>query len=139
MVLGVLFLGLLVIFILVVPGLAIGYALRAGAASAADAAALACAEQGTISRYGDARGQVYRETVAVDPVAGPQAGAAAWMSNLRSLPLQTVSFVAIPSGAACTVSATVQATVPILDLLGRGRQTYRWTTHAEAKAFVTPP
>lgn len=138
-VLGALFLGLLSIFILVVPGLAIGYALRAGAASAADAAALACAEQGTILRDQDARGDVYQESVAVDAVAGPQAGAVTWINNLGHLPLQTVSFAAVPSGADCTVTAVVQATLPILALLGHGRRTYRWTARAEAKAYVTPP
>lgn len=136
---GVLFLGLVLIFMLAIPGLAIGYALRAGASSSADAAALACASQATITNYVDARGHVYQETAAVDSTAGPQAGATAWGNNLWYLPLKTVSFAATASGADCTVEAVVQATIPILQLLGSGRQTYQWTTYAEAKAYITPP
>jgi hypothetical protein len=43
---------------------------------AADAAALAGAGQQVVRTLTDARGIVYCETVAVDPVAGPQAAAA---------------------------------------------------------------
>ena len=63
LVLGVLFLGLVMILLLVVPALAIAYAEHAGVQSAADAAALACASRATITQYVDARGEVYKETV----------------------------------------------------------------------------
>ena len=139
LVLGVLFLGLVLILLLVIPGLAIGYAEHAGVQSAADAAALACASRATITQYVDARGEVYKETVAVDTTAGPEAAATAWGDNLAYWPLQTVSFVAIPDRAHCTVQVEVRSTVPILQILSRGRQTFEFGTTAQAKAYITPP
>lgn len=139
LVLGVLFLGLILILMLVVPGLAIGYALRAGTASAADAAALACASNATISQEVDARGHVYRQTVVVDAAVGPLAAATTWSRNLGHLPLTSVAFNAMASGPDCSVTGVVQATLPILHLLARGRQTYQWATYAEAKVQVTRP
>ena len=137
LVLGVLFLGLVLILLLVVPGLAIGYAEHAGVQSAADAAALACASRATTTEYVDARGEVYRETVAVNPTAGPEAAATAWGNNLAYWPLRTVSFAALPAGAHCTVHVEVRSTIPILRLLHR--VPFEFGTTAQAKAYLTPP
>ena len=125
------------ILLLVVPGLAIAYAEHAGVQSAADAAALACASRATTTEYVDARGEVYRETVAVDTTTGPEAAAAAWGDNLAYWPLQTVSFAAIPSGAHCTVQVQVRSTIRILRILHRGSLDFGTT--AQAKAYLTLP
>ena len=125
------------VLLLVVPGLAIAYAEHAGVQSAADSAALACASRATTTEYVDARGEVYRETVAVDTTTGPEAAAAAWGDNLAYWPLQTVSFAAIPSGAHCTVQVQVRSTIPILRILHRGP--LEFGTTAQAKAYLTPP
>jgi len=50
-------------------------AARAVVRAGADGAALACASQATLTKQVDARGEVYSETVAVRPNAGPQAAA----------------------------------------------------------------
>jgi uncharacterized membrane protein len=139
LVLGVLFLGLVLMLMLVVPGLAIGYAERAGVQSAADAAALACAAQATVTQYVDARGNVYGTTVAVDPSAGPLSAAAAWVANLRWWPVRTLAFAATPSGADCTVAAEIEATIPSLRLLGSGRESYQWAVSAHARAYAAAP
>ena len=125
------------ILLLVVPGLAIAYAEHSGVQSAADAAALACASRATITQYVDARGVVYRETVAVNPTAGPVAAASAWGNNLAYWPLQTVSFAALPAGAHCTVQVQVRSTIRILLILHRGP--FEFGTTAQAKAYLTPP
>jgi len=139
LVLGVLFLGLVLIFMVTVPGLGIAYAEHAGAQSAADAAALACATEGTITTSVDARGVIYGRTVAVDPDAGPRAGAVTWGRNLAYWPLATVSFAATPTGADCTVRAVVRSQLPLLSLLRAGQRGLRWGVSAEAKAYATPP
>lgn len=113
-------LGLLIVALVAVPGLALGYFLRASAASAADAAALACASQAVVTQEVDARGVVYAREVAVDPVAGPAAAARAWAAALGRVPAaRTAAFAAQAAGAECRVRAAVGADFGLGGLLGR--------------------
>ena len=117
--LGVIFLSMVLLLMLLVPGLAIAYADRAELQSAADAAALACAGRTVVTDLVDARGDVYARTVIVDGVAGPWAAAQAWADNLTRWPVHTLSFLATVRQAHCTVSVAVRAAVPLLRLMGR--------------------
>lgn len=139
LILGVLFLGLVLVVMLTVPGLALGYAEHADVQSAADAAALACATGATTIDLVDVRGVVYQRIVSVNPRSGPQAAAAAWGRNLAFWPVETLAFAAMASGADCTVAVEVRSTIPILSILGPGRGGLHWRTTAEAKAYAVPP
>lgn len=138
LVLGVLFVALGLVAMLVVPGLAIGYAEHAGVQSAADASALACASQARITEYVDARGEIYQETVAVNKTLAAQAGAVVWGDNVAFWPVRTVFFAAVPAGAHCTVQVEVRSTLPVLQLVGSDARTLRFGTTAEARAYLTP-
>jgi hypothetical protein len=130
---------LLLLFVLAaLPFLSAGYleGTRWYVQRAADAAALAGAGRQVIQTQTDARGIVYCETVAVDPVAGPQAAATYWASNTVSQPsLVTQSFSAVPSGGTITVQATVQAPGGALILVGQ--PDVNWSVLAEAQAQNT--
>jgi len=131
-VLGVLLLGIVLVVLGGVVGLALTVALRAGAQSAADAAAVACAARVTVATLVDARGVVYGTQVEVDAAAGPEAAAVVWGDNLALLPgLGTAAFAATPSGADCTVSAVVTGG-PASRL--PGGPPARWPVVAEAAA-----
>ena len=134
LVLTVLFMGLVVVAVFAAVGLGLGYADHAGAQSAADAAATACATQGVITKTVDARGTIYSETVKVNPETAPGAAAQAWGRNIAYWPVRTEAFAAVASGAHCTVSAWVRARIGVLGLLGRNR--VAWTVEAKAKAYV---
>jgi hypothetical protein len=100
---------------------------------AADAAALAGAGQAILTRQTDARGQVYCQTLAVDPVAGPVAAARYWQADTAALPsLVTAAFAATASGNRLTVAATVQ--VPSGGFVFWGFSTLSWTVQATAEA-----
>ncbi len=137
LVLGLLFIALVLVLMLAVPGLATGYADRAGVASAADAAALACASQAIVTQQVDARGNVYQTFATVDVASGPTAAAASWSVNLRRVPVRTVSFAATPSGPDCTVVAKVQASIGPLAVIAR--RTLTWSVRAEARTYVKAP
>ena len=130
-------LGLLILALVAVPGLALGYFLRAAASSAADAAALACASQAEVTTQVDARGVVYGRVVAVDPVAGPAAAARTWAAALRRVPAaHTAAFSARTAGAECLVRAAVGADFGLGGLLGRAGFEVR--VAADARALAAP-
>lgn len=139
LVLAVLWLALGGLLLLTVPGLAITYAERAAAQSAADAAALACAAQATVTRTFDARGMVYSEVAVVRALAGPAAAATAWGLNVALIPLQTVTFAATPSGSYCRVEVAVHSTLPAFSLLSPARHGLGFVVSALARAYVTAP
>ncbi len=136
--LGVVFLSMVLLLMLLVPGLAIAYADRAEVQSAADAAALACAGRTIVTDLVDARGDVYGRTVAVDGAAGPHAAARAWAENLTRWPVHTLSFVATVQQAHCTVWVAVRAAVPLLRLLGRPGGGLVLRAVSEARALPVP-
>lgn len=136
--LGVVFLSMVLLLMLLVPGLAIAYADRAQVQSAADAAALACAGRTIVTDLVDARGDVYARTVAVDGVAGPRAAAQTWADNLTRWSVHTLSFVATVHQAHCTVAVAVRAAVPLLRLLGRPGGGLVLRAVSQARALPVP-
>jgi hypothetical protein len=100
---------------------------------AADAAALAGASQQVVAQQTDARGIVYCETVAVDPLAGPQAASVYWSADTgQASGLATTRFVAAPNGDTLTVQASVR--VPGGGMILVGQPSVSWTVLAEARA-----
>jgi hypothetical protein len=101
---------------------------------AADAAALAGAEQQVVIREVDARGIVYCETVAVDPVAAPQAAESYWRRDTASFPgFATLAWQAVPQGRTLTLQATVSVPPGGLEPL-LGGASVSWSLLAEAEA-----
>ncbi len=99
---------------------------------AADAAAIAGAGQAILEKQTDARGQVYCETVAVNPSTAPTVAAQFWQNNLASMPsIQTVAFSAVPNGATLTVTATVSMPGGGFTLVGQN--SLSWSLLAEAE------
>lgn len=90
-------------------------AARAVVHSAADAAALGCASQATITSQVDARGEVYGHKAAVDPTRGPQAAAAWWQRSMvqAGFPgLYLAHWSVSVSGAVCVVQVADNLTPP---------------------------
>jgi len=88
---------------------------RAVVRSGADGAALACASQATLTKQVDARGEVYSETVAVRPNAGPQAAASWWRQAMLQAGFPNLhihSWLVSVSGAVCVVEVTAYVTPP---------------------------
>lgn len=138
LVLGTLLLGVLLVLLLAVPALALVFAVRAGAASAADAAALACASQAEVTVELDARGAVYGREAAVDPAAGSAAAALTWSANAAGVRgLRTIAFAASAAGADCTVRAQVAVADAALAALGWPR--FEIGVSAEARAYAVAP
>jgi hypothetical protein len=120
--------------VLALPVLSAGWLLgtRSAVQRAADAAALAGAGQAIVAAQSDARGNLYCEDLAVDPVQGPATAARYWTRNARLLlSLQTESFVALPAGRTLQVLAIVRAPGGGLVFAGASRVT--WTVTAEAE------
>lgn len=86
---------------------------------AADAAVLTGAQQAVIREEVDARGAVYCESLAVDPVAAPAKAAEAWQANVASQPsLRALSWVPAPDGMRFSVQSTVSLPPGGLILMG---------------------
>ena len=90
-------------------------AARAVVRSATDAAALGCASQATVTSQVDARGEVYSQTVAVDPTAGPLAAATWWRRSMvqAGFPgLYLAHWGVSLSGAVCVVQVAANVSPP---------------------------
>lgn len=86
---------------------------------AADAAALAGAQQAVVREEVDARGAVYCESLAVDPVAAPGKAAETWQANVASQPsLQALTWVPAPDGMKFGLQSTVSLPPGGLILMG---------------------
>lgn len=88
---------------------------RAVVRAGADGAALACASQATLTKQVDARGEVYSETVAVRPNAGPRAAVSWWQQAMLQAGFPNLyvhSWQVDVSGAVCVVQVTAYVTSP---------------------------
>lgn len=90
-------------------------AARAVVQSSTDAAALGCATQADVTQLTDARGEVYKTTVAVDPTAGPQAAATWWQRSMLQAGFSGLylrQWTVHVSGAVCVVQVATNLTPP---------------------------
>ena len=111
-------------------------AARAVMRAGADGSALACASQATLTKQVDARGEVYSETVAVRPNAGPQAAASWWQQAMLQAGFPNLyvhSWQVSVSGAVCVVQVTAYVTPPAGALFSKFETV---TVGSAAKAVV---
>ena len=90
-------------------------AARAVIQAGAQAAALGCASQATVTQEVDARGYVYRSTATVRPNAGPAAAATWWQRSMlqAGFPgLYLAHWSVSVSGAVCVVQLAANLTPP---------------------------
>ena len=111
-------------------------AARAVIQAGTQAAALGCASHATVTRQVDARGYVYRSTVAVRPHAGPVAAATWWRRSMlhAGFPgLYLAHWSVSISGAVCVVQVAANVT-PLAGALFAGFT--HLSAGAAAKAIV---
>ncbi len=132
---GVFVLFCLVLLILPLVSTGMAFAAKTLTQRAADSSALAGASQALFSQQRDGRGQIYCDSVAVDPVNGPVAAGQYWADNTSGMTtLQTTTFAAIPNGATMTVTVTVALPPGGFALFGFSKLT--WTVTAQAKVLL---